>query len=333
MDASPPPTPPPVAEPSGGLTPAQRRVIVELMGQGQVRPRFGPDVAESLRGELEETLAPLVGATHDEVLWVKKGALSQVHACEAHHQAESAEPFRWNARTARGTVAHRALELSVSTGGRLPPLELVDHAISSLGADDPRGTLRPWLAEASALEVADVRSGANEVVAKFVECWPPLKPAWVPRTETAIGAPLCADRVLLWGKVDLVLGQARGSEARALVVDLKTGRPYPSHLDDLRFYALVQALRVGVPPFRVASYYLDTASFHVEDVTADTLAIAVRRTVDGVRKLIELRGGRPPTITPGPACSWCRLAPSCDGPRLWRDGRGDGEDGDGNGDD
>jgi hypothetical protein len=130
---------------------------------------------------------------------------------------------------------------------------------------------------------------------------------------------------MLRGKVDLVLGQARGDEARALVVDLKTGRPYPSHLDDLRFYALVQTLRVGVPPFRVASYYLDTASFHVEDVTADTLAIAVRRTVDGVRKLVELRAGRAPTITPGPACSWCRLATSCDGARRWREGQDDDE--------
>ena len=325
MDASPPLTPDQAVDERGGaLTPAQRRVIVELMGQGHPRPRFGADVAESLRTELEETLGSLVGAPEGEVLWVRKGDLSQVHACEAHHHAERAEPFQWNARTARGTVAHRALELSVSTRGRLPPLDLVDHAIASLGADDPRGALRPWLAQASALDVADVRSGANEVVAKFLECWPPLKASWAPRTETAIGAALCGERVLLWGRVDLVLGQARGSEARALVVDLKTGRPYPSHLDDLRFYALVQTLRVGVPPFRVASYYLDTASFHVEDVTADTLAIALRRTVDGVRKLVELQAGRPPTITPGPACSWCRLAPACDGARLWREGRRDG---------
>ena len=320
MDAGPPPGhPAPGDEPPAGLTPAQRRVVVELMAQGRLRPRFGPDVAEGLRRELEGALGPLLGASTGETLWVKKSALGQVHACEAHHSAESTEQFQWSARTARGTVAHRALELSVSTRGRLPPLDLVDHALASLGADDPRGALRPWLSDASELEVADLRSGANEVVTKFLECWPPLKPAWTPRTETAIGAPVCDERVMLWGRVDLVLGQARGDEARALVVDLKTGRPYPSHLDDLRFYALVQALRVGVPPFRVASYYLDTATFHAEDVTVDTLALAVRRTVDGVRKLLELRAGREPAITPGPTCSWCRLATSCDGARRWRE--------------
>ncbi|HEX2275322.1 MAG TPA: PD-(D/E)XK nuclease family protein, partial [Acidimicrobiales bacterium] len=303
-----------VDEPTAALTPAQRRVVVELMAQGRPRPRFAADVADGLRRQLEDDLLPLLGPAttppSGEALWVTKSALGQVHACEAHHRAESTETFRWNARTARGTVAHRALELSVSTRGRLPPLDLVDRAIASLGADDPRGTLRAWLSDASELDVADLRSGANEVVTKFLECWPPLKPAWTPRTETAIGASLCSEQVMLWGRVDLVLGQARGDEARALVVDLKTGRPYPSHLDDLRYYALVQALRVGVPPFRVASYYLDTASFHVEDVTADTLALAVRRTVDGARKLVELRGGRAPAITPGPTCSWCRLATS-----------------------
>jgi hypothetical protein len=302
-----------------GLTPAQRRVLDELMARGQPRPCFDPELAADLRADLEEALTPLLAGT-EEQLWVTKGALGQVHACEAHFLANEEEPFAWNAGNARGTVAHRALELTLSSTGEVWPLELVDRALESLGADDPRGILRPWLSEATPVEVADLRAGANDLVAKFVECWPPLKASWVPRTEMKVGADLCGGRVVLRGKVDLVLGVARGDEARALVVDLKTGRPYPSHLDDLRFYALVQTLRTGVPPFRVASYYLDTATFHHEDVTADLLATAVRRTIDGVRRLVELARGRPPTITPGPACGWCRLAPTCEGARQWREG-------------
>jgi hypothetical protein len=124
------------------------------------------------------------------------------------------------------------------------------------------------------------------------------------------------------GKVDLALGLPRGDEARELFVDLKTGRGHPGHLDDLRFYALLQCLRSGVPPFRVASYYLDTATFHHEDVTAETLEIALSRTADGVRKLCELRlEHRGPTITPGPTCSYCRLNTTCEGARTWQDGR------------
>ena len=301
------------------LNPAQRRVLVDLMALGQDRPRFGPEVAADLQAEIEAALAPLLG-DGGELLWVSKGALGQVHACEAHFVAADAEDFEWNAGNARGTVAHRAVELTLSARDDARPLDLVDQALASLGADDPRGILRPWLARASDLDVADLRAGANDVVSKFLECWPPLKAAWIPRTEMRIGADLCEGRVVMRGKVDLVLGHSRGDEARALVVDLKTGGAYPSHLDDLRFYALVQTLRIGVPPFRVASYYLDTATFHVEDVTVETLVLAARRAVDGARKLLELRQGRVPGITPGPQCSWCRLADTCEGALALRTG-------------
>jgi PD-(D/E)XK nuclease superfamily len=293
------------------LNPAQRRVLVDLMALGEDRPRFEPEVAAGLRAEIEGALAPLLG-DDPEVLWVKKATLTDIHACEAHFQDAESEEFAWSAATARGTVAHRALELSLTCGGDPVPLDLVDHAIESLRGDDRRHSPRSWLLSASPLELADLRSEVNDVVAKFVECWPPLKPRWAPRAETGIGADLCGGRATLWGKVDLVVGRPQGEEARALVVDLKTGRAYPSHLDDLRFYALVYTLRIGVPPFRVASYYLDTASFHVEDVTVDTLALAAGRAVDGARKLLKLRQGRTPGVTTGPQCSWCRLADTCE---------------------
>jgi hypothetical protein len=129
---------------------------------------------------------------------------------------------------------------------------------------------------------------------------------------------------VLSGKIDLCLGRAAGAEARCLFVDLKTGGHYPAHLDDLRFYALVQALRIGVPPFRVASYYLDSATFAFEDVTAETLEIARRRTEDGARKMAELQAGaRPAAITPCPRCRYCPIRADCDGARRW-DGRGQG---------
>ena len=300
------------------LNPAQRRVLVDLMALGQDRPRFGPEVAAGLQAEIEGALEPLLG-DGDEPLWVKKSTLTDVHACEAHFQDAESEDFAWSAATAKGTVAHRALELSLTCGGDPVPLDLVDHAIESLRGDDRRTSPRSWLLSASPLELADLRAGVNDVVAKFVECWPPLKPRWAPRSETGIGADLCGGRATLWGKVDLVVGRPQGDEARALVVDLKTGRAYGAHLDDLRFYALVYTLRIGVPPFRVASYYLDTATFHAEDVTVETLALAARRTVDGVRKVVELRRGRAPGVSPGPQCSWCGLADTCEAALALRD--------------
>ena len=56
----------------------------------------------------------------------------------------------------------------------------------------------------------------------------------------------------------------------------------------------------------------------MEDVTADLLASAARRVADGTRALFELRlGGRPPTISPGPACGYCRERDACEGATAW----------------
>jgi CRISPR/Cas system-associated exonuclease Cas4 (RecB family) len=124
--------------------------------------------------------------------------------------------------------------------------------------------------------------------------------------------------IVLRGKVDLAHGRPVGNEARVLIVDVKTGRPYPTHLDDLRYYALLETLRSKVPPFRVASYYLEAARWQAEDITEELLEVAVRRVVAGVEKLVELRlGERAPTTSPGPACGYCRLRTECAGAQDW----------------
>ena len=122
---------------------------------------------------------------------------------------------------------------------------------------------------------------------------------------------------MLSGKVDLTLGSARSGESRKVIIDLKSGSPAVVHRDDLRFYALVETLRLGVPPRRVATYYLDSARAQPEDITAELLHAAARRTVDGARKLLELRlGARPPEVRPGGACRWCPVLETCESGQL-----------------
>lgn len=286
-------------------------MLSALLSIGQPRPRFNPELRNELRGALEADLASTV-ARLGAAMWVTKHDLAQVHTCEGHYRAQKSEPFGWNSRNAEGTLVHKAIELSIATDHEHAALDLVDHAIASLLGDEGRRSPRPWLMQAGSLELAELRARANDTVVRFRECWPPLRRAWSPRTETGIGVDLCDSRVALRGKVDLVLGVARADQARCLIVDLKTGRPHAGHLDDLRFYALIQTLRVGVPPFRVASYYLDTATFQAEDVTEATLHAALRRTADGVVRMVELTDpAAAPVLTPGPTCGWCRLRSQC----------------------
>ena len=106
--------------------------------------------------------------------------------------------------------------------------------------------------------------------------------------------------------------------AGKVVVDFKTGRQSPAHVADLRFYALLDALRVGVPPRQLVTYYLDYADCEVEPVTEGTLTAALLRTIEGIERHIELtREGRPPVKRPGVTCRWCPLAADCPQGQAW----------------
>ncbi|MPY92397.1 MAG: hypothetical protein GEV08_04790 [Acidimicrobiia bacterium] len=292
-----------------GLNPAQQRALDLLRTRGVDRPEFPAGLAEELRGVVEDALCGALGQL-DEPLWVGKFALGRVHGCEVRFLHEDGRTLTPGPALVAGTVAHRAIQLSVTWRGDASPLELVDAAVERIEADGDRDSR--WLAQASPAEQAEVVGTAAERVGKFLECFPPLRRTWAPATESPLRALLADGQVVLTGRVDLVLGRSQGMEAGKAFVDFKTGVPYLGHVEDLRFYALVETLRLGVPPFRLASYYLDGAVLHCEDVTVDLLHAAARRVGEGVRKLVALRAGeREPVLRPGPGCRRCPLLADC----------------------
>ncbi|MFQ5558752.1 MAG: hypothetical protein ACE5GB_14755, partial [Acidimicrobiales bacterium] len=176
------------------------------------------------------------------------------------------------------------------------------------------------------------RRAPHDRVAKVLECFPPLKTAWRPVTESRLRLELHDARIVLSGKVDLSLGHADGDAAGKVLIDLKTGGFSPTHLDDLRFYALIEAVRLGTPPRLLASYYLNQGRFLPEPVTEDLLGSTVARVVDGATRVLNLKaGGRPPRVTPGPPCRWCPALGDCTEGRRHLEGDDRVVDGDGAG--
>ncbi|MFN0092558.1 MAG: PD-(D/E)XK nuclease family protein [Acidimicrobiales bacterium] len=304
------------------LTPAQEEVVALLGSPRAERPEFDPALRTRLRDELEDALADLAGRV--EPLTVTKRHLAQVHGCELRFAAEAVAPFVVSAPIARGAVAHKAIELSVNWRGEPSPGELVDEALGRLTEDER--WLSEWLRTASDAERAELRGQANDLVVKFLDCFPPLRARWRPATESPRISELVGGRVVLRGKVDLTLGMPEGRQAGRVIIDFKSGRSHPSHLEDLRFYALLETLQLGVPPRRLASYYLDQGRPVVEDVSEALLEAATARTVDGVRKIAELLDGRAPQPCASPRCRWCRPAadPSGDHESGATDGLDDG---------
>src|SRR3954447_23455657 len=298
------------------LNPGQQALYDALKATPSERPSFPADLAHRLREQLEEGLAPLIVVLDTlgiERLWVSKHKVASIHGCEVRFLAEDELGFDgWTVPRARGTVAHRAIELSMHVRGEPVPAALVDHAIASLTEAETTG-MADWLQTITELERADLRGAAIDQVCAFLETWPPLDPRWRPRSESKVRLDLLDERITLQGKVDLTLGVAEGSRAGKVLIDLKTGGFSPVHLDDLRFYALVEAMKVGVPPRRVASHYLESGNLVPEDITEPLLSSAAARVIDAVHRWLELRAGRiVPVAKPSTTCRWCPVLDKCD---------------------
>ena len=294
--------------------PAQQEVVSLLGAPKGERPTFDAGLRDELRNLLEERLEPLVAAIEsdrfdDDVLFLSKFKLSQVLGCEQRFLAQRSEPFQWSPPTARGTVMHKAIELSVHWRGESSPLVLVDEAMASLQNADK--SIGDYLTTCPESERAELRAGTGAAMTQFLECFPPLKAAWRPATESPIRASLHNGSIVLSGRPDLTLGQPDGSVAGKVVIDFKTGGFSPAHREDLRFYALLEALRI-LPPRLLATYYLDQGRIHSEEVTEDLLLAAAARVIDGAHRYVELVGdARRPSLAPGPNCRWCPVQPDC----------------------
>jgi hypothetical protein len=297
--------------------PAQQAVLDLFDARAQDAQQFDAALRHELKAELEHGLAPLLDAIGpDETLFFSKYPLGQVHGCEVKFLADRSAEFAWTVPSARGSVAHKAIELSIHWKGEPAPLFLVDEAIARL--QQGSGSLAEFLQTASEADLAELRAEANERVFKFLECFPPLKPQWRPVTESAVRVELFDRRIVLQGRVDLTLGHARGTTARKVLIDFKSGGFSPIHVDDLRFYALLEAVRIGTPPRQLATYYLDTGRPHPEIVTQGLLEAAIERTIDGATRMVELEhAGREPLTRTGPACRWCPVLAECAPGRAW----------------
>jgi hypothetical protein len=287
------------------LTPVQQETLETLRGDPSDRPTFDRSLKTALQAELDLATEGIDGR-----LTIDKHRLTKVHQCEGRYVA--VDLFEWSPAAARGTIAHKAIELSVLGTNPMTPDALIRAVFDRIVSTPDNESLANYLREIGDAERAELRSESMNLLIGFLEMFPPLNPAWNPHTEATTAAITGGKQIVIRGKIDLKLGRPSGTQASTVIVDMKTGNPSFSDLDDLRFYALLETLRTGVPPFQWANAYISAGRLEVERVTEAHLWTALRRLIDGIHKVARLElHEHVPLLTPGMGCRFCPARDDC----------------------
>lgn len=294
------------------LNPIQQMVLDALAKRPDFVPST-PELADEIEAHVSEALEPIaLNYTPALPLKINKHVLNTVHGCEARHVANR-DTFAWSVPLVRGTVLHKAIELLINIRVPRTPSEIVDDALDRI-VESERGTASDFIASLSSAEQAELRATIVDLVTKYEDSFPPLKPEWRPVVESNAKVHLCGNSVLLTARTDLTIGPPGGK----VIIDLKTGRMNAAYREDLRFYALAETLKSRQTPRLTATFAVDSQRIDTEAVSLDTLRAAVRRLVEGAQLIDELdRQKRAPTKRTSFACRWCPLLESCDDGRTF----------------
>jgi hypothetical protein len=299
-------------------------LLARLRGRGADRAEVDPGLAGGLRDWLEDGLSEAASLLPDggEPLRVAKDAVNQVLSCEALALARPGAGRPLSPEMARGSLVDAVFRQWITTAELADPFADALDALSVMGDPDGVGAFVAALTAPSRRKLADeVRAHAARITA----AWPELSPTWMARTQERLVVSLAGGRVVLSGVVDLALGAPSSGRASVCVVEVKSGRRRIEHRGDLHLYALLETLRSGAPPFRVATFYTATGELDVEPVGSDVLLGALNRVLAATLRLCRLAAGAEPSKTPGPWCAWCPALAGCEPGRRRTEGAGSWE--------
>jgi hypothetical protein len=291
----------------GHTGPVHDDLLNRLRGAGRPRPPVDPSFAGGLREWLEDALAPAAAGLGpgDVPARINKQALTQVLTCEAHLVASRAAP-RVTVELVRGILVDALFRQWMTVGMIGDAMREAMDGCAAAGGEV--GEFVAGLAPAARTTLADE---VADQAARIVAQWPVPPGSWLARTQERLEIGLCGGRILMSGVIDLAFGSPAAERASTCLVDVKSGRRRVEHRADLHFYALLETLRSGAPPFMLGTYYAAIGELDTEPVEEGLLVGALRRVVDGSERLCRLASGEPAGTRPNPLCPWCVGLDSC----------------------
>ncbi len=246
-----------------------RDEILALLREGSgSRPRFDPGLAGGLRAWLEDAAALVVRARGEEAPALHLGPRHLFGAMGGG--AGGGDALSMAAVTA--SLVHALFRQIVITGAVDDPF---GDAVAALRVDPAQAAV---VRRIEGLTSEDRRGLAVDVAAhagRLRGLMPPLHPGWMPRTGDRIALPLAGGRVVVHGTFDLLIGAPTPGAASLCAVGLTTTGPWDHARRKLHLLALLETLRSGSPPFRLALLDSGAGRYGVEDVAEPHLGAVV----------------------------------------------------------
>jgi hypothetical protein len=261
-----------------GDAPADRgtggEVLALLRGDAATRPCFDPGLAGGLRAWLEDAAYDVVAARGEHASPLFLGPRQLLDFYE--EQGGPAPGTGTGSGTETGTGAdrlllsrlvHTILRQLVHTGEIDNPLADALDALRAC-ADDADVRRIESLPEAARAGLADTLALHARNLSGLV---PRFAPGWMPRTNDRVAIPLAGGRIVLHGMFDLVVGLPQRRTASLCALGLSSGGPWAAARRSLHYLSLLETLRSGAPPFRLALLESASGRYGVEDVREEHL--------------------------------------------------------------
>jgi hypothetical protein len=251
-------------EPGGTAVDANsgREVLALLRGDTTARPNFDPALAGGMRAWLEDAAYDVVSARGEHAPPLVLGPRQVLGNAAEHPDDDTLSDVAVLSR-----LVHALFRQIVTAGVLGDPLPNAIGALRAMGSDPVPDHVEALPQPARAALADHLEAHARTLEALV----PRLAPGWMPRTDDYVAVPLAGGRVVLHGVFDLLVGLPRPPTAALCAVGLSTGGPWAHERRSLHYLALLETLRSGTPPFRLA--LLDSASgrYGVEDVREEHL--------------------------------------------------------------
>ena len=262
-----------------GDTPVERgtggELLTLLRGDAAARPRFDPGLAGGLRAWLEDAAYDVVTARgeHAPPLFLGPRQLLGSHDERRDDGIRHDDGVRHGQALSR--LVHALLRQLVHTGDIDSPLTDALDALRAFGDDEDVRSIEglPTTTRAALAETLGVHArNLTALVPRFA-------PGWMPRTDDRVAIPLAGGRVVIHGTFDLIVGLPHQHTASLCALGVSSGGSWADQRRSLHFLALLETLRSGAPPFRLALLESASGRYGVEDVREEHLrAIASHLT-------------------------------------------------------